>query len=402
VEFIASMDTTYQLLARGAGSTQVVASGTCAAGWNLVPFHSSMLPLQINQGTNELFLDVQNEGSFAAGNILMVPDLKVNGITNDVDGELIRVQYKPKNKTTAQAIARGRTLYITGGSPKDRLMVTTKRPKKTKWIDHGARICGIISDSGFMAVKVEGTLDRLQCTGVVRQVMTKRGDLGQDSRTMLFDVRFDGNDKAVIKTVGAPVTRTNNLGQPVSVMISGNIRGNILVGRAFYTNDFNGVLSTNGTMPEYIVNNSQRGVNVLAAMQGNIGSSSARRWIAAKYVKRTVSTWRMRTNTGGDIVNYAYYLTGAANTKKGYSLLAMTARMIADTSSNQVNTAVVCGHDPALQRPWLVTNWVSQPVVYTIGNVKGSELLQGTFRLAKPPKKVKSKLDKAKYIIGNP
>ncbi|MCX7001747.1 MAG: hypothetical protein NTV22_00565, partial [bacterium] len=271
----------------------------------------------------------------------------------------------------------------------------------TKWVDRGAVICGVVSDSGFMTVKVEGSLDRLLCTGVVRQVMTRRGNLGQDSRTMLFDVRIGSDNKAVIKAVGATVARTNNLGQSFAMMISGNIRGNILVGQAYYTNDFNGVLSTNGAMPEYIVSGSQRGVNVLAAMQGNIGSDSVRRWIAAKYVKRTVSTWRMKTNTGGDIVNYAYYMTGAANTKKGYSLQAMNARMITDSSSNQVNTTIVYGHDPALQRPWLVTNWVSQPVVYTIGNVKSSELLQGTFRLAKPPNKVKTKLDKAKYIIGN-
>jgi hypothetical protein len=360
-------------------------------------------------------LVVQNEGSFPAGGIMMVPDLKINGLTPDLDGELIKVKFSARNKKTVQVVARGRTLYITGGAPQDRVIITTKRAKKQKWGDRCARVCGLFTDGGFMTVKIEGTLDKLQTTGLVRQVVVKRGNLGQDSRSRLFDLRFSSNNRAVIKTFGVPLpspytlfskladgaTRAARKPPTNSTLRGGIVCGNILVGQAYYTNDFNGILSTNGAIPEYVVPGSQRGMNVLVAKQGRIGTQQVPHWIAAQYVRRTICTKNAKVNDGGDIVNFSYYLTGTAPNTKQYSVLAMAARRIADSSTNNVNTQVICGHEPTLQRPWLVTNWVSETVIGTIRNIKGGELLQGTFRMARPPKKINTKLNQSRAIIGN-
>jgi len=105
VEFISTMDTSYDLLGVHGSVTQVIASGACAAGWNLVPFYSGMLPAHTVNTTNWLMLRLHSAGVLGAGGVVVVPDLQINGVSRDMDGELISVKCKSKNPN-ARVVAR--------------------------------------------------------------------------------------------------------------------------------------------------------------------------------------------------------------------------------------------------------------------------------------------------------
>jgi len=372
VEFVSTRDSVYSVyvLSNGGSVTQTLASGTCAENWNLVPFYGGDLPYQLGEGTNVLYAQVDEKQPLLAGKIVVVEDLGIgkDNMTPDGDGDLIRVTYK--SKTGGQIMAKGRTLYVTGGSPKDKIIVKVK--KTVKGTDRACRISGIISDSGFRNVKIQGTLDKLLADGFVKKIMTKSGSLGHQCRTRLHNVRFDCDQ-----------------GRSLIKVKLGDLNANILSGTLNVDPGFNGVLSTNGTIPMTIA--TRKGIKMINVKGGNVGIDSIPRWVDAESVRKIIA--KPKKFQGGEVIDYSYFLTGEEKVGKGFSIKKMIANMIADSSGSNAYTRTICGYDTSID-PLQVTTWTNVPVKYTLGKIKvKGGLVEGTFVLKKQPLK--------KKIVGN-
>jgi hypothetical protein len=378
VEFVSTRDAEYTLFVTTAQGTQEVAKGECGEGWNLVPFYSGDLPLQLNQGSNKVFAAVGNEKPLYAGEVMVVPDLAANNLwEEDLDGDLVRVTYK--SKVGGQLTVKGRTLYISNGDAKDKLIIKAKPQKNSSTANKSTDIAGIISDSGFTVVKVMGNVDRLQTDGITRKIILKNGSLGHACRTRLHNVRFN-----------------STLGKTLVKVIVGNIHANILSGTVEYDPGFNGILSTNGTIPVTI--KTREGVKVMMVKGGQLGVDGIRRWTDAAFVKKAMA--KAKKKIGGGIIDYSFLMTGEYKPGKLSSMVAYIANDVFDSSGTNGNAFVVCGHDPSLAGNQKV-NWAEQPVQYNVKKVlsKGTTL-EGTFVLKTQPKKVKAKgTNNATFII---
>ena len=381
VEFVSTRDSVYTIfvLSNGIGGTvtQVLSSGTCAEDWNLVPFYSGDLPCQLDQGTNVLLAQIGNKKPIPAGKVIVVPDLGIGkeNMTPDGDGDLIMVIYK--SKTGGQINAKGRTLFITGGAAADKLIVKVK--KTVKGTDRACRIAGIITDGGFVNLKIQGTLDKLLADKPVRKIMTKFGSLGHKCRTRLHNVRFD-----------------SLLGNSIIKIKFGDLNANVFSGQLDIDPEFNGVLSTNGSLPMTI--DTRKGIKMINVKGGNVGFGKTKRWLDADYLRKIIV--KPKRFDGGDIVDYAFLLTGEEKINKGFSIGKMMVAAIYDTSNSNKSTMSVCGYDSEID-PRTVDLWTNLPVKYTIGKikVKGGPV-EGMFILKKEPLKKKIiGVDDADWII---
>lgn len=362
VEFVSTQAAVYSLLVMTPTGTITIATGACAEDWNLVPFYGGALPFGIGQGTNALYLKVANEEPVYAAAVLVVPDLQLgkNVINHDLDGDLISVSYKGAGQIRAQ----GRTLFVTGGSPKDKLSLKVKAVQKGT--DRGARMCGVFTDSGFGSVQVAGALDRFEADGAVKKLRLRNGSLGQPCLTRLNFVRFaSAAGKSAVQIKG------------------GGVRANMLVG----TQAPDGSVATRGAL------------KTLAVSGGDIGSPLGRRWLQASSIGTVVAKGSKRR--GGVVVDYSFYLTGETKPGSGLSIGKMMVFALADTSGGNTNVHIVCGHD-ALLNPLQQATWAGVPVGTTLGalSVRGG-LSEGTVVVDRlPGKYALPGINKVKWIVS--
>ncbi|MCX7847705.1 MAG: hypothetical protein N2595_06735 [bacterium] len=364
VEFVSTQASVYSILVMTASGSVTIATGTCSEDWNVVPFYGGALPAGIGQGTNTLYLKVADEEPVYAASVLVVPDLQLGqGVTNyDLDGDLISISYKPAGG--GQIRAQGRTLFISGGAPKDKLSVKVKAVQKGT--DRSARICGVFTDGGFGSVQVAGSLDRFEADGAVKKLRLRNGSLGQPCLTRLNFVRFaSAAGKSAVQIKG------------------GGLRANVLIG----TQTPGGQVATRGAL------------KTLAVSGGDIGSPLGRRWLQASSIGTLVAKGSKRR--GGVLSDYSLYLTGETKQGSGVSIGKMMVFAMADTSGAGTNVTIVCGHDPALN-PLQQPTWPGVPVQHTLGalSVRGG-LSEGTIVVDRLPEKLALPgMNKVKWIVN--
>ncbi|MCP4607805.1 MAG: hypothetical protein GY845_03710, partial [Planctomycetes bacterium] len=376
VEFTSARKGDYTIFAVNGSVTQTVANGTCAEDWNLVPFYSGDLPMQLDEGTNNLFAQI-NDKILSAGHVIVVRDLGIGkyNMTVDDDGDLIKVIYK--SETGGRIEAKGRTLYVTGGSPTDKIIV---KVKKAVLGDKSCRISGIITDGGFVNAKVQGTLDKFLADGPVRKLMTKFGSLGHKCKTKLHNVRFD-----------------SDAGKSFVKVICGDVNANVFSGKLNVDPEFNGVLSTNGTIPMSI--EARKGIRIMKVKGGYLGIDGTPRWVDADHVRNVIV--KPKKLIGGNVIDYSFQLTGEEKLGKSVSIRKIISDLIVDTSGSNAFSKTICGYDESIN-PQYVTNWFELPVKYTIKKIKViGGLTEGSFILKKEPLKKKiTGDDKADWIIN--
>ena len=359
--------------------TQEVAAGMCQAGWNLVPFYAGNLPASFVGGVNMIV--VEFDGLLVpAGEVQVVEDLSLDkrNPTADLDGDEISVSYKSKGGTIR---AEGRTLVITGATPKDALTLKVKANKGTG--DGVARVCGIISDGGFKKISLAGSLDYIRLGNELGKLILKGGNLGTPCATRRFQAVLAPGSAKPANSILVKAGKHAASKQP----IGGSIHANILC----------------GTLAAEPATSTSRGpIKMIAAKGGNLGTDGRPGWLMAA----SLDTLLLKGGKagGGDLRDYALYFTGETQPGKATSVKKLLLNAVYDATGS--NTIVVCGHSADID-PRTVNSWVGQPVAFSFGKmiVKGLEL-EGTVVIKEwlkgsKGKHVKSKAaDAAVWIVN--
>jgi len=414
VEFLSKYACNYFIDAEiSTGVYKTVAQGSCLAGWNLVPFAGTNLPYQVGSGVSNVLSLRLNYTTKSITNqahiVTVVEDLKFDLhnpklFTEDFDGDAIFIKYK--SKAGSKLTTKGRTIFIKGGSPLDKLMIKVKPNKdKSKLGDGTARICGVISDSGLKMIKTFTSIDMIQADENVGKVILK-GSLGFISDTWRYNVRFPA---PVLKSKTKIMTKIVKSKKTKQFMAeTGNIYANILIGKL--KDDVNsGVLESD----PYTLSDTEElgGIVMLAAKGGNVGVDKATAEnYNIKYTKRRLTAGHIKTVmakpkkiVGGKIVDYSFYLDNEYKPAKLLSNVKMLASNFVDSSGGNSNMFFVFGYDSdAIKSPSTITNWVGQNVKYNFkkiiiksGSLKGTIVTKGPVDKAKQIKKI----DEASWII---
>ena len=358
VEFVSASDSVWNLyVVNHASSNTPIASGTCTAGWNLVDFYGGNLPIDSDNSSNILKFVVGTDGnsdSIVADAVTVVDDLALNGLpTIDFDGDLIYIKYV--TKAGGKIVSKGRSLYIEGGSPKDRIIIKVKAAKG--YGDGVAALCGIISDNSLNAITVMGDLDRLQIDGTLNKLMLKGGSLGRPNATVRYNARFNAlqvksKAKIMLKAGKNKTTKT---------VLLANCYANILAGE---------LKSEPNNVEKYA------GLKMLKINGGNLGVKyddinklTFRHWLSAIYAD-IIMVKPKASSYGGDTFDYSFYFTGESKYGKGSFKTLYLYKGVDDSSANNNNSHFVCGYDEKISPLQIIgMQWTNYPVAFSFNKI---------------------------------
>ena len=412
VEFLSKYACNWFLDAQTSNDSFVtVAQGFCTSGWNLVPFSGANLPNQIDSGISNVLsfrLDYTTKSvTNDAGIVTVVEDLAYDPanpklFSEDFDGDTIYIKYKSKNG--GELNVQGRTLYITGGSPLDKLMIKVK-PAKAKTGDGTAIICGVISDSGLKMIKSFTSIDMIQADENVGKIILK-GSLGLPTDSWRYDVRFPAPLLKAKTKIMTKIVKSKKTKQFLPE--TGNIYAGILAGKLK-----DDVKAGELESDPFTLSDSEElgGIIMLAAKGGSIGIDKdtkeefnikySKRSLTAGYIKKVMA--KPKKIVGGKIADYSFYLDNEFKAGKLISCIKMLASDFVDSSAGNSNMFFVMGYDSEnIKSPSTVTNWVGQEIKYNFKKIiVKSGQLEGTIVTKGPVDKRKQVkgIDEANWII---
>ncbi len=347
IEFISITNSEYTVFS----DSNIIAEGTCLQGWNIIPFSAQNLPNKNEGDINNIGIQVGSAPITDAGTAIVVNDLSTdkNVPARDLDSDLIYVNYRG----TGKLISQGRTLTILNGSPYDKLTVNVKSFAKDS--DGVCNISGIIADNGLASIKVKGNIDRVWSDSTIKSVVIKGGDLGYKCKSKLHNVRFksdENNSKIIVRAIKQNKTKTS---------VGGNIYANILCGS----------LNSNGSI------DSLDHLKLLYVKGGDIGSDAVPRWLDARSIKKIIA--KPKLNTGGQIIDYSFYLTDETKPDSNVSIEKIVGDSIIDTSDFNDSLFIICGYPENID-PHTVSDWSAVNVGYSLGKLLVKSMpLEGTF-----------------------
>ena len=363
VEFISEAGGSYELFAEGKSAP--LAQMTATSDWSLIYFSAEDLPNKAIGDENIIFLQ-GSEQINTAGIVRIVEDLNVipnvKLISEDIDGDDIYVLYK--SKTGGKIAAQGRTLFVSSGNLKDKIIIKVKADKL-----NGDGVClieGILSDSGFSILKSMGQVTEVHADSFLKKIILKGGGLGDDSRTRLNQVEFDSLDgKSLIKLSAGKHKLTKEI-------IPANMTANIRCGNK---------------------TDSQSAIKIIGVKGGDWGVENAIRITSATSIK--VIKVGNKKGVGGRFINSRLYLSDMD--AKGLSLGKFTVDKCEETGvvTNGHDIQIICNYDG---NPAAVTNWNGKSARGTIKKVMTkSGNLEGLWAISKWYKIEKIKSVKVKF-----